>query len=1229
MGDKKKQQRDRMAAYAKMLEKQAGKAVRPYRADGYVNLLNRYGTSKDSEEAYHFVPEVTIPDESLTLFYEGNGLFAKIIDAPAEEALKHGFELEDVSDQEVEDFFREALDELDWEETAMTAIKWARLFGGSLAVMLINDGRGLEEPLDWKNIKSIDDIRVYDRSVIQPDYESMFNYDPRDPFRTRGSRLGMPETYSIYSRYGNFTVHESRCLVFQNGLLPENSSNSIYQFWGMPEYIRINKAIQDAEISHRSAPKMLNRSVQPVYKMKDLAAELATEEGENKVLRRLQTIDMARGLMNSITIDSEGEDYDFRTFQFTGVSDVIDSACNYLSALTNIPQTILFGRSPAGMNATGESDLENWYSYVERIQKRMLKGNLRYLLSVIFQAGVATGEVDEVPKIKVKFNPLWTLSEIEQADLDQKKAQTAQARAQTAQIYVDMQAIDPSEVRRKLADSSEFDVETMLDEYDDEDDLLAAYSGEEATEFGGSIPQSGDFAQYASGVDIERHNVNPGTEGSTPAEAPAATKLPQDMSAEELAEVEQNSPKPEQLPPEAYQDAVEAEQKAAKVAQNNDTAAGYSNTQGEGKPFSVGVLVISDGKVLTGTRHNDFGYGLICGPGGHGEAGETPEQAAFRETEEEFGISPKSLIPLGRGPKEPDTGLTPYLFLCTDYEGEPDCVDLEMTNAKFRTMQELDDLASTLFQPFADGLDVLTTCIDTALFFGDDEGEMHDDLVENIGQAISDDPEKEDGGPGSGNFGHSGREGQVGGSEERSGNSEPYVGETSHGLPTGVYSAKKAEWSRNASRQLSDDEVKEMVDATADYTRNYKDVVAASAGYEGVYASRGSLMDDEEKAEAEKSAETIEKMISLSDKYEGTAERAMTMDRDTFDQFAQAAATGEPFGLGHLSSWTTEENGLKRVFNSRNSENDPEISNVVLECQSKSGVSIKNMAEVDMDEVLFSKDARFRVTSIDPEFSVGKYGAVKFTLEEIEDNEDGGPGSGNHGHEGVPGKVGGSAPSITESASKLLHSKSEDYKADFLSERGMRFREIEKAISSGKLDDAVDEKLKDVAKERRAVADAAPDVSNIDKSAEKLCREINGNDFETLISFDKDGNEVNRQTGTATGVDYSREGSYSTLHNHPGDKDSSFSGDDVRSFASTDEQVMYMASTEKLYSLQKGKDYDGYSAKSVATHIETLEKRFADGEMTREELIAEADLYLQLHAHEFGLVYKQQDIPSK
>ena len=748
-------QLDRIARYADLIQKQAGKAVRPYRADGYVNMMTRYGTQKDASEQYKFVPEDAVPDELLTMYYEGNGLFAKIIDTPAEEAIKHGFELKDVSDQAVEDFYTEALDELDWEETAMTAIKWARLFGGSLAVMLINDGRGLDEPLDWRHIQSIDDIRVFDRSVIQPDYTTLFNYDPRDPFSTRGSRLGLPEYYQIFSKYGSFTVHDSRCLVFQNGILPENTTNSIYQLWGVPEYIRLHRAIRDAEVAHRSAPKMLDRSVQPIYKMQNLAAELATEEGESKVLRRLQVIDMARGLLNSLVIDAEGEDYDFKTFQFSGINDVVSASCNMLSALSNIPQTILFGQAVGGMSSTDDTSMENYYNYVERIQRRMLKSNLRYLLSIIFQAGLATGEVDEVPKIKIKFNPLWSLSDVEQADLEQKREQTKFTRAQTAQIYVNMQAIDPSEVRQKLADSEEFDVEAMLDEYDDDELFPEQIATENPVDAQGqpvqpgtgtSIFEEGNFAEYVQDVSVEEHNADLETGGNAPAAAPAATKLPEDMSAEELVE------------------------KAEKGVDNTDGADGIINRPKE----SVGVLVISDGKVLSGTRHNDFGYGLVCGPGGHVEPGEAPTQAAFRETEEEFGISPKELIPLGLGPYEPDTGLRPHLYLCTDYDGEPNCLDLEMSGARFRTMEELDELAASMFQPFADGLKILKTCIDTALFFGDDEGEMHDDLVSSVGKAVVGDPEKEDGGPGSGNHGHEGVPGKVGGSAPKGSNPVPY-----------------------------------------------------------------------------------------------------------------------------------------------------------------------------------------------------------------------------------------------------------------------------------------------------------------------------------------------------------------------------------------------------------------------------------------------------------------------
>ena len=453
-------------------------AVRPHREDGYVNLLNKYGTKQDNSEAYKFEREPVIPDMQLTGLYEGNGLFSKIIDTPAEEALKHGFDLNLKSD-ELNAFVEDALDDLEWEEKAATAIKWARLYGGALIVMLIDDGRGLEEPVDWEHIRSIDELRVYERSIVQPDYASLYQQDYGGKgVGNRVSKFGQPEYYYVSSIYGSFKVHESRCLVFRNGVLPEQTSNATYLFWGMPEYVRIRRALRETVTAHTDSVKLLERSVQAIYSMKGLASLLTTDDGENQVLKRLQLVDTSRGLLNSIAIDSEGEQYDFKTFQFSGVKDVIDATCNMLSALTSIPQTILFGRSPAGMNATGDSDFESYYNFVEKIQRLMLKRNLRTLLDVVFRAGIASGDVAEEPDYKLEFKPLWSLSDTERATVDQTKAQTALVKAQTAQAYVDMQALDPTEVRRRLASDEEFDVEDIISE-DDEDDLLHSLLGTE------------------------------------------------------------------------------------------------------------------------------------------------------------------------------------------------------------------------------------------------------------------------------------------------------------------------------------------------------------------------------------------------------------------------------------------------------------------------------------------------------------------------------------------------------------------------------------------------------------------------------------------------------------------------------------------------------------------------------------------------------------------------------
>ena len=468
--------RKRLIAYR---IKSRGKAILEgqgtYREDGYTNMLNKYGTSQDNSEAYDYKPEEFANDMELTRLYEGNGLFTKIIDRPAEESIKHGFDI-DYGDEAITEYVEDKMDDLELEDRFATAEKWARLYGGSIIVMLVDDGRGLEEPLDWDNVRSIEELRVFERSIVQPDYTSLYSNNAGKVMEKHRKRpFDQPEYYAVFSLYGYFTVHYTRCLVFRNGRLPEHTTNALYRYWGIPEYVKIKRALRETITAHSDGVKLLERSVQAIYKMKGLANLLATEDGEDQAIRRMQVIDMARGILNSLAIDSEGEDYDFKTLPMAGVKDILDSTCNMLSAVTDIPQTILFGRSPAGENSTGDSDFENYYNMVEKIQKMNMKSNGRTVIDLILKEGKESGQIEKIPNYKTKFAPLWSMSETEQVTVEQTKANTEQIKAQTAQVYVDMQAIDPSEVRQALAKGDTYDIQELVaeeDEFDIPDDLM-------------------------------------------------------------------------------------------------------------------------------------------------------------------------------------------------------------------------------------------------------------------------------------------------------------------------------------------------------------------------------------------------------------------------------------------------------------------------------------------------------------------------------------------------------------------------------------------------------------------------------------------------------------------------------------------------------------------------------------------------------------------------------------
>lgn len=625
-----------------------------FRQDGYTNMLNKYGTKQDNSTAYQYTQEMFTNDLELIRLYEGNGLFAKIIDRPSEEAVKHGMDV-DFGDEDISEYIEDRMDDLEFEDKFATAEKWARLYGGSIIVMLVDDGRGLDEPLDWNNARSIEELRVFERAIVQPDYSSLYNFHFFDTMET-DKPFAEPEYYQVFSLYGYFTVHRSRCLVFRNGRLPEQTTNAIYRYWGIPEYVKIKRALRECITSHEDGVKLLERSVQAIYKMKNLANMLSTADGEDKVLQRLQVIDMARGILNSIAIDNEGEDYDFKTLQMSGVKDVIDATCNMLSAVTNIPQTILFGRSPAGMNSTGEGDMENFYNMVENIQKQNMKKNARTVIDLMLKQGKLEGKIPEVPKYKVKFAALWSVSDTEKAEIDNKKANTEYTKAQTAQIYMDSSVVDPSEVRKSLATEGEMEIGEMLTEEGSELSLPA-------DTFDVGNPSSETIS--ISGVDVGKDS------GDTTQEIICISGVD--------GEDDGNG-------------------RIIRILTENEG----KKTDGEDYPAAA-VIIIHDGKILCASRRN---YEGICGPGGHVEEDETPEEAAIREAMEEFNIVPLSILPLGEYKGGTGSYLPSMVYFTDQFSGTPEADGDEMLEARWLSMEEL--RKERLYPPFEESLDMLT-----------------------------------------------------------------------------------------------------------------------------------------------------------------------------------------------------------------------------------------------------------------------------------------------------------------------------------------------------------------------------------------------------------------------------------------------------------------------------------------------------------------------------------------
>jgi hypothetical protein len=156
-------------------------------------------------------------------------------------------------------------------------------------------------------------------------------------------------------------------------------------------------------------------------------------------MRRVEVMDLTRSAFRSQFFDTE-EDFSRDKVDFSGIPEILYIIFMLVSADTGYPITRLFGVSPGGMNATGESDMRNYYDTVRSMQQTEMYPMILRIVRII-------SEWKKIEEPYIKFLPLETMNEKQQAELDKMNADKDKVEADTYKAYIDMGVLEPYEVR--------------------------------------------------------------------------------------------------------------------------------------------------------------------------------------------------------------------------------------------------------------------------------------------------------------------------------------------------------------------------------------------------------------------------------------------------------------------------------------------------------------------------------------------------------------------------------------------------------------------------------------------------------------------------------------------------------------------------------------------------------------------------------------------------------------
>ena len=382
--------------------------------DSFQNFAARVGLgagNQHDQSTYGF--NFTSRDRlKLEAMYRSSWIVGQVVDVVAEDMTREGITLRGMESPDDVEMINQELDRLEvWDQLSDT-IKWSRLYGGAIAVMLI-DGQNVSTPLNVNTVgkDQFKGLLVLDRWMVLPDLQDLVT--------EYGPDYGKPKFYDVITDsvgFCNQRIHYSRIIRMDGINLPYWQSIA-ENLWGQSVIERLEDRLTIFDSATLGAGQLIYKAHLRTYKIKGLRDIIATGgRAFDGLVKQIEHIRLWQSNEGMTLMDAEDE-FEAHSYSFSGLNDILLQFGQQLSGATQIPLVRLFGQSPAGLNATGESDLSNYYDNINQQQERRLRTPLHTLLAVMSQSVLGK----PLPKtFKFDFASLWQIDDEKKAGIAEK-----------------------------------------------------------------------------------------------------------------------------------------------------------------------------------------------------------------------------------------------------------------------------------------------------------------------------------------------------------------------------------------------------------------------------------------------------------------------------------------------------------------------------------------------------------------------------------------------------------------------------------------------------------------------------------------------------------------------------------------------------------------------------------------------------------------------------------------